>query len=379
MVYLGIPVVVLAVIGFARSPRRHAVWGIFALVATLFAFGNQGFLWPLLVRLAPPLLWFRVPSRAWIVVVVAVTVLAGFGLQSLIERNRKHDRQFKLAGVFLIIIGLALGVGAASLPLRPGALIATVGGLVLMGLLFFAKNRLQTSAITATVGLIIVIDLIWMNISLIRGVSQHEWLDPYAARAQALLDAGVTRVYSPDYSLPQQASAYWNIQDFGGVDPFQLSGYIPQFEAATGVHANGYSVTLPAFEGDDIRTANREAKINAERLGQWNVSHVLAGFPIEAEGLRLVRQVDGLYLYENMHQTTDTQVTWDGPNRFYTMSSQGINIMARTPGWYGEFHHWYAPVSIVVGGFISLVFLPSAIVGVFDRRKRRDQTENHQS
>jgi hypothetical protein len=390
MVYVGIPVLILAVIGFASSPRRHAIWGIVALLSTLFALGNHGFLWPLLVRIAPQLLWFRVPSRAWIVVVVAVTVLSGSGLEAIIERSRRRERQFRLAGAFLMIVGLALGVGTSALPLRPGALIATMGGLVATGLLLLAKSRLQASVITFVVGILIVIDLVWMDVSLIRGVSQSEWLDPYAARAQALIEAGVTRVYSPDYSLPQQASVYWNIQDFGGVDPFQLSGYIPEFEAATGVHASGYSVTLPAFEGGDIRTANRDAKINAERLGQWNVSHVLAGFPIEAEGLRLIRQVDGLYLYENTKRPADLEITWEGPNRFRAVvpsDRQDIQMRVSVPGWYepflalytdkGPLHiQTYDPFTIKMGAFISAILLPSTIVGVLDRRKRRDQAEN---
>jgi hypothetical protein len=370
------------VIGFASSPRRHAIWGIVALLSTLFALGNHGLLWPALVRIVPQLLWFRVPSRAWIVVVVAVTVLAGFGLEAIIERSRKRERQFRLAGAFLIIVGLAFGIGASSLPLRSGALIATMGGLVATGLLLLAKSRLQASVMTFVVGILIVIDLVWMDVSLIRGVPQSEWLDPYAARAQALIEAGVTRVYSPDYSFPQQASVYWNIQDFGGVDPFQLSGYIPEFEAATGVHASGYSVTLPAFEGGDIRTANREAKINGERLGQWNVSHVLSGFPVEAEGLRLVRQVDGLFLYENIRRPDDVNITWDNPNRFTIVVSGklGVGIAPYAPGWKfprgvvysaGEtFSQQYEPPGVAAGVVVSGISSLLIILVIISSKKR---------
>jgi hypothetical protein len=320
-------------------------------------------------------------------------VLAGFGLETLIEHNRKRDRQFRLVAAFLIIVGLALGVGLSSLPLRPGALIATTGGLVVSGLFLFAKNRLPSNAMVALFGILTMFDLVWMDVSLIRAVPQRDWLDPYAARAQALLDAGVTRFYSPDYSLPQQASAYWNIQDFGGVDPFQLSNYVPEFEAATGVHASGYSVTLPAFEGGDIRTANQDAKMNAELLGQWNVSHVLAGFSIEADGLRLIRQLDGLYLYENTRRPADLEITWEGPNRLRAVvpyDRQDIQIRVTIPGWYepfmalgtdkGRVHiQTYDPFTVKVGAFISAILLPTAIIGVLDRRTRRDQAENHQS
>jgi hypothetical protein len=182
---------------------------------------------------------------------------------------------------------------------------------------------------------LIVLDLVWMDVTLVRWLPQSAWLDPYAGVAQALLDAGVTRLYSPDYSLPQQVAAYWNIPDFGGVDPFQLQTYVTAFEAATGVRATGYTVTLPAFNDPDLRAANRQAVIDADRLGQWNVSHVLSSFPLDVAGLDLVRQVDGLYLYENTRRPADVTLTWDGPNRF-TASSQNhqtVNVTAYAPGW----------------------------------------------
>ncbi len=74
--------------------------------------------------------------------------------------------------------------------------------------------------------LVVAADVLWIDRTLIEGRSQREWLDPYRELADYLHDDGATRVYSPSYSLPQQAAAYWDIPQFGGVDPFQFAAYV---------------------------------------------------------------------------------------------------------------------------------------------------------
>ncbi|MCZ2096621.1 MAG: hypothetical protein LC121_10205, partial [Anaerolineae bacterium] len=66
LTYLGVPVLALAVIGCVAA--RRWFWAAAAGVAALYALGINGFLWSALVGIAPALLWFRVPSRAWLVV-----------------------------------------------------------------------------------------------------------------------------------------------------------------------------------------------------------------------------------------------------------------------------------------------------------------------
>ncbi len=313
MIYVGIPILVLAIIGFVRAPRRHIFWGLAALLATLYAMGINGPLWPLLVRIAPPLLWFRVPPRAWIGAIVALIILAGYGLEALTERRKRPA--LRLTGVALIALGLLSALIVANYPLRQGAGIAAVIGLIATGVVLLIAPRLQALTLTTLIGGLILLDLIWVDVSLVRGLPQRYWLDPYAPVAQALIEAHVTRLYSPDYSFPQQAHAYWDIPDFGGVDPFQLKDYISAFEAATGIKVTGYTVTLPPFNNPDLRIANRDAVINAEKLAQWNVSHVLTSFPLDVGGLHLVKRIGDLYLYENT-QRTDVIVTWLDPNRY---------------------------------------------------------------
>ncbi|MFN8419121.1 MAG: hypothetical protein U0528_07750 [Anaerolineae bacterium] len=235
------------IIGTMTSWRRRnrpivIIGWLLILFAAWYALGINGLLWRELTTLIPPLLWLRVPPRMWWIAVIALLLLAGFGLQALNTPRRRR---------FVVMLSL-----------------------ILIGELLIADLRL------------------------VRFLPQDRWLDRYAPIAGALIADGVTKFYSPTYSLPQQAAAYWDIPDFGGIDPFQLQKYLPEFEAATGTRITQYTVTLPPY-GRDLATSNREAQIDAARLARWGVSHVLAAYEIANPDLQLVTEIDGVYIYRN--------------------------------------------------------------------------------
>ncbi len=122
------------------------------------------------------------------------------------------------------------------------------------------------------------------------------------------------------------------------MDPFQFSSYVEAAQTATGVSASGYSVTLPAYEmnqseqdteeensgtseRDRLAAANLGAPVNAEKLGQWLVSHVVSAFEINAPGLELKAHIEGVYVYRNTF-APDVSLAWDGPNRVTIQSQQ---------------------------------------------------------
>ncbi len=332
MVYAGLVVLILALIGLVRTFRQNGFWAVVALIAALYAFGDQGLLWPTLVRWMPPLLWLRVPPRTWIVAVVAITILASYGTQALLE---PRIRWISLLGMALIGAGAAWGFTAPRLNLPPGILISPLIGLLATGSLILLRQRLRSTMLIILVGVLIVLDVTWTDVTLVQGRPESSWLDFYAPLGQALRDAGVTAVYSPDYSLPQQVAAYWNIPTFGGVDPFQFKTYVPAFDSATGTHGDTYSVTLPAYDTVDPTAANRNAVIDARQLARWNVSHVLSSFPINTEGLQLTRRIGDLYLYENVFRPKQLSIAWENSNRL-TANNRGdqpVNVSAWAPGW----------------------------------------------
>ena len=86
LTYFGLSTLALAGIALATLPRKYR-YGLLAvtLLVALYAMGTNAFLWPLAVKLFPPLLWFRVPSRAWLILALLMPLLAGFGLQVMLS------------------------------------------------------------------------------------------------------------------------------------------------------------------------------------------------------------------------------------------------------------------------------------------------------
>jgi len=333
LVYTGVSALLLAILALVLRPRALAFWGTALIVLALYALGDQFILWPLLTKIFPPLLWWRVPPRAWLIAALIVPYLAAWGAQ-IVAEHPPDSRRVRLGLVALLGGGLMCAITSGVMLVPPLELSAALGILalpaVVLAVLLAVAGRLRGTALIALLGVIVLADVLWIDRTLIEGRDRAEWLDPYQPLAEYLREQGATRVYSPGYSLPQQAAAYWDVPQFGGVDPFQLDAYQAAAEDATGVRAHGYSVTLPAFEASedgedmeiDLATVNRGAPIDARRLGAWLVTHVVAAFPIEAEGLTLERRLDGLYIYRNTF-APDVALAWDGPNR--------VTIRANTP------------------------------------------------
>jgi hypothetical protein len=246
--YLGITVVILALIAIISAPRKHMAWVALVVLAILYALGSNGFLWSALVEIFPPLRWFRVPARAWFIVTLVMALLAGYGAEAVFKRG--HGKKLlPIALLALIFVDLALNARA------------------------------------------------WLEW---RG--RDAWMTPYAALAEFLRAQDADRIYSPTYSLPQQVAAEYDLHLFGGVDPFQLRGIANAIENASGVGNQGYSVTQPPLvdgTGDDLATANRNAIPDTQALAAWQVSHVVAPYPLNAPQLQLIRTIDGVFVYSN--------------------------------------------------------------------------------
>ncbi len=342
LIYPGVSVLVLAVVAFVLRPRQLWFWGAWVLLLAVYAMGDHFVLWPVLVRLIPPLRWWRVPSRAWIVAALILPYLAAWGAQALVTAERR-GKAARLSAVALVGGGLTCSLSGLALRLEGLDVAAVAGTLALpavAGVILLAVFRLGPARLLlALFAVVVAADVLWIDPSLIEGRSTRDWLDPYRELTLTLKDDGATRVYSPTYSLPQQASAYWNIPQFGGVDPFQMEDYVRAAEAATGVRSAGYSVTIPAYsDGEDtLATANRDATPRADLLAQWDVSHVVAAYPLDVEGLALAAQVGGVYVYRNT-LLPDVTLAWNGPNRvtIRTQADQPETIYAVAAGrWTG--------------------------------------------
>ncbi len=314
MVYLSLPVLFLAVIGWASRPVGGRIfWGSAVVVAALWALGVNSPFWRTLAQFEP-LRWFRVPGRAWLIVVLCAAVLAGYGLQALLaaaDRWRDADPPKVIFWWRLVAAGAAgllmacgitlLATGLIDLPQSAAALM-TAQGLALGGVLLTVLLRRARARVVA----VSLIALTFADVA-VTGVQWLEWRDedvwqqPYAPLAAALADAD--RVYSPSYALPQEVAHAYGLRLFYGADPFQLSAFVDAMEAASNVPIEGYSIVLPPLgeieSEDDLPFVNEGIDPDPAELARWRVSHVIAAYAFDVDGLTYVETVADVNIYRN--------------------------------------------------------------------------------
>ena len=294
LTYLGLPMLVLALIG----ARRHPFWVAAALVAALYALGMNTPFWRTLVQFVPALLWFRVPSRAWFVVVLIAPLLAGFGLQRLADWRPRRGVLFALIG---LVVALIAGIFMTlSVPTLNGlALIVGGGGLGVILLLVFSR-RLKGERLAWALIAVMFLDLALAGRGWLEWRTQEAWLPSDQVQlAERLTELGADRIYSPTYSLQQQVAEEYHLRLFGGIDPFQLSGIVAAVQQGGGIQSVGYSVTLPPLNGTDLATVNRAAIPDTALLGRWGVTHVVSAYPLDVPLLEPVGEIGHVYVYAN--------------------------------------------------------------------------------
>ena len=306
LTYVGTPVLALGLLALVVMPRKLWFWALLLALSLLYALGENGFFWTALVQAIPGLRWFRVPSRAWFIVAFILPLLAGYGLQWLLE-NADHLRraQGRLYALVGLVGSIACGVFTiVSLPLpdTAGWSVLVGGGGLAISVLLLLSRRLPTDRIALLIVLVTIADLLITGRSWLEWRGEEDWLKPYEPLAQVLIEDGAARVYSPTYSLPQQVAEAYDLRLFGGVDPFQIEGVVEAVARAGGIERSDYSVVVPPLndiEGDDPATANRNAVPDTELLAEWDVSHIVAAYPIEHSRLELLDEIDGSYVYRN--------------------------------------------------------------------------------
>ncbi len=317
MIYVGVVPLVLAGFGVGPAWRwAQKRWLIGWLMgvgigSVWFSLGENGGLFPLLWRIVPGLGLLRVPPRAWVLVLFAMAVLVGLG----VEEMRRGRRLGRWAGPLLLATGLIAPLLAMGYWLATGelpsnwALFGLLTPLAVAWLGFGARSRGRARPgplWSGVILLLIVLDLLAVDGTLVEARPPAQvWADGQAA-AEWLGDQrlGEFRIYSPSYSLPQHVAERYGLALADGVDPLQLRVYADYLTRAAGLdpQTQGYSVTLPPFpEGvTDVRLALKDVTPDPERLGRLGVRYVATAFPIPVEALQLVDQFDGVYVYRNL-------------------------------------------------------------------------------
>ncbi len=306
--YLGGVGLVLLLVAFAdRSERRRQVfWWVVLAASLVLSMGDQLPLVRELFRL-PGLNLLRVPPRLLFVTGFAVAVIAATALDRFREERGKLPALQKPAvalglvavGFFVLIfsagvVAIAPGKGWAAILCGAAALVAAVV------LILSARGRLAASAACVVLVLMLVLDLSAANL---QAFDPQPELPANAAVDEVLAklkdEPGVYRVYSPSYSLPQEAAAADGVDLADGIDPLQLRSYQAFFSRASGIPAGRYSVTLPPFDSGDPEVDNQGYTPDAQLLGLLNVRFVVAQYDLKADGLEEIGRYGEIRLYQN--------------------------------------------------------------------------------
>ncbi|HYO89638.1 MAG TPA: hypothetical protein VER79_13390 [Candidatus Limnocylindrales bacterium] len=368
LTYLGAGTLVLAVIGAFVLPRRwRTALGMFLLVAALLALGSNGPIWPLLAGVGGLLSWFRVPARIWFIVVLLAAPLAGLGVDALVEavpRITAHPvrlRRLRLAAFALLIVTLSVGlllVLAVPAARLNGWQVLMAGGALGAVLLLALAGRLAGRRLFALLVLLMVVDSAFSARTWIDWRPSTDWLDPTRAVTDVLKADDAARVYSPSYSLPQEAMAEAGLRLFGGVDPFQIEGVSAAIMRAGGIETSGYSIVMPPLREDEAPTDfNRGAPLDPALLAEWDVSHVVASYPIEHPSLALLTEIDGTYIYRNMlHRPMPTAAPPDFPAGWPDLPDRvevaHLNNLALT-AWAGSMALLVISLSLLGGALLA--------------------------
>lgn len=303
VLYLGVIVMLLALLGFMSRRRGTGFWGVIFVGSLLLSFGEETPLYPLLIRLLPGANFLRVPARMLFMTALAAGALAGYGLEWLLQPsgNPAQARRMRLSylvfltAVILVNFGLGyLGIGRVV----DQILVSLLALAALVLLEYCLRKRTQASTLGRLWMILIVTELAWINWSLIR-------MEPYPAheRAREILNDNVrggygeARIFSPSYALSLNAAVDGKYELADGINPLQLSSYYDYLQRATGFSSQGYTVTLPPFVNGDPKQP-WPLEIDQERIGTLNISHIVSDFPLEADSAVFVDQINGIYLYE---------------------------------------------------------------------------------
>jgi len=369
VVYPGALVLFMVILNLASPALRPKNWGwlVLSALSLIFSLGEliPGMDW--LVSL-PGLNLLRAPSRAMFLFGFSAAVLTSAGMDWLIHEPKwGFDPAFFMTPFPVFSILLAGGLWFVNHEVALNFIWGAVA-LTLALILVFAGERqwLPRRVWLAAVMILLLGDLVGVNAQ----AATHQDLstvlnlkDPAAEYLTFALSQSSGRLYSPSYSVQQQTAAYLGFELADGVDPMQLTAYSDYMEGATGVSSAGYSVTLPAFDGDP-QTANRLAVPNARELGWFNIQYIVAAYPLDVPDLEFQGQFGYTYIYSNplarprawveVDQNTIRsveQMTWS-PNRI-SIEAEGPGLLVLSeqyyPGWIAAIDSLPAQIKPVSG------------------------------
>jgi len=350
VIYLGwVPLSLAPLAWRQRKDPRLLFFAGLAFFSLLFALGSHTPLFGLCYYLLPGLRWLRTPARAWFLLTLATAVLAGYGFDALTTQAWSHRdrRRLTLGGMYVAFFCLLLGAGLIAIYGQASR--ATVGLALLpmasLGVIILAvQGKLKPLSLALTTTFLLLVDL-WSfgrPLLLFQNPEQAFALQREVAEYLAS-QKGLFRVYSPSYSLPQHLAARSGLQLADGAEPVHLWRYDRFMALAGGYPFPGFSVTVPPFPpGQDLAQAHRDTRPNPTLLGLLNARFLAAEFPMNDEGLTLLKVIGRTHVYENEKALPrafvvgQVKVIPDGEkvlSELTLFDPKRVAILEEKPGW----------------------------------------------
>jgi hypothetical protein len=248
----------------------------------------------------------RVPSRALFISGIGFAAIGGKSIDWLI----KHEISIKkIRSVTFGVLFFSILLGGAIVLINKTDIYRMLWGFVFLafaaiGLFVISKIRNFEAVKWVAVG-IVVIDLAgagFLSYSIKSPtiiMDNNSVIDEYIDN-----ETDMFRIYSPSYSIPQYLAVDRAFELADGVDPLQIGSYAEFMEAASGIPAEGYSVTIPPFKTGKPDIDNKGSIPDAFLLGLINVKYVVSEFEVQADGLILLDKIADRYIYLNEQYLT---------------------------------------------------------------------------
>jgi hypothetical protein len=360
IIYLGVAPLAFALIG---AFDRRWIWIGIGLLAIFLSSGIYTRMDLSNSRAFLGLNLLRVPLRAWFAVIFATTMLAGYGLNLLMQGEISERTRWIISilafGCMVFILSLAIGIWFLVKPYPTGLLSAAVIiPFVMIFIILLNRKIISPNRGAFAILLITCLDLLWINSSLLTGIPMpkspvyENWIAD---------QSGLFRIYSPSYSLPEPNS----LQQANGVDPLHLATYADYMAKASNIPSQGYSVSLPDIYIDS-RTSkairNSAASPNIEMLARLNVKYIASNFPLTSSGVLLKFSTGDKWIYQiaNIKERAWiynglAKVTLWSPNKIVvrTDSPGGLLILSEImyPGWQAQTDGHAQEIQVVDGLF----------------------------
>jgi hypothetical protein len=243
-----------------------------------------------------------VPARTFFLASFAAAALAGYGIESLLKNSRRNikNERVRLASIGLTLmimltnVGFALmGIGSWSYQLIASMFAVAVAILIELNL----RGRIRATTLGSIWLIVIVLDLLWVDWTMIRMVPYRQVLEEQRVVADSLSQPyGEARIFSPSYAVPHLAAVNAKLELADGVNPLQLTHYYDYLQRATGFKVAEYGVTLPPFPSGDPKQP-WEMELDSDLLSRLNISHVISDYKLEDSSITYVESMGGVDIY----------------------------------------------------------------------------------